>query len=584
MTDDFGMYVRTETGLAPVATLPGPEGPEGPAGDGLPSGGLPALASNLLNNPTFKNGLTDWEMPTSAKPNVVTTVTADASAGTATVVANAAAGNTGGLLFRTLGGAGALPVTSGKSYKAFADLTINAGNNNQIGIRIEFWNSANNSVGSFSSSTAASSGRIEVIGLAPASAVRANVNFISSSTVSDANFTVTKVMLTDDLEQQAYFDGGTPGARWMGTAHASRSELQFTRADDLDVFKTKKSTQRGFNRYTSEPESWAMPFNPSGIQSSLTGALQIGFNVDPAHSIMIDVDVDLYSYSPHFRTTLHASVYAQNNGALVGRQARVQSNLPLGSTQPWVYPKVTWIRSPDRKRLYLIIGNVTDVLGYPEAVVRRVSARYGAQGILSDPDYTFITTLPGGDAGTCAVIDDWGVYRGTGSPEGVVTAPIGSEYVDGSATNGAVKWTKLTGTGTTGWRVTTGDTGWRKISIVTPQVNGSLWLRRVNDTVYASAEQVPANADALVVGAAPASPENIYSLPTGFQGGPGAGQGSGNAAPRLAYGVGGGSPSRMMVVSGTISLWSLTSGVSVTFSTNWLTNQSWPSTLPGVAA
>ena len=48
--------------------------------------------------------------------------------------------------------------------------------------------------------------------------------------------------------------------------------------------------------------------------------------------------------------------------------------------------------------------------------------------------------------------------EGTGFPEGVVTAPVGTRYTDTAATNGAIEWIKATGTGATGWRVTYGDT------------------------------------------------------------------------------------------------------------------------------
>lgn len=40
---------------------------------------------------------------------------------------------------------------------------------------------------------------------------------------------------------------------------------------------------------------------------------------------------------------------------------------------------------------------------------------------------------------------------GTGSPNGVVSAPVGSLYVDKDATSGVTTWTKKTGTGNTGW-------------------------------------------------------------------------------------------------------------------------------------
>lgn len=48
---------------------------------------------------------------------------------------------------------------------------------------------------------------------------------------------------------------------------------------------------------------------------------------------------------------------------------------------------------------------------------------------------------------------------GTGSPEGVIAAPVGTVWTDTNATFGAVEWTKFTGTGASGWRVTKGDTG-----------------------------------------------------------------------------------------------------------------------------
>jgi hypothetical protein len=56
-----------------------------------------------------------------------------------------------------------------------------------------------------------------------------------------------------------------------------------------------------------------------------------------------------------------------------------------------------------------------------------------------------------------------GIITGTGFPEGVVTAPVGSMYTDTAATNGAIRWIKATGSGNTGWRVEYGDTGWRNL-------------------------------------------------------------------------------------------------------------------------
>lgn len=90
---------------------------------------------------------------------------------------------------------------------------------------------------------------------------------------------------------------------------------------------------------------------------------------------------------------------------------------------------------------------------------------------------------------------------GTGSPEGVVTAPVGSIYTDNAATNGAIRWIKRTGTGSTGWQVIYGDTGWLTLtswdaagvvtgrplaSTVAPRTGnaGSIMLRRINSQVF----------------------------------------------------------------------------------------------------
>lgn len=76
-----------------------------------------------------------------------------------------------------------------------------------------------------------------------------------------------------------------------------------------------------------------------------------------------------------------------------------------------------------------------------------------------------------------------GSFTGTGSPEGKVTAPVGSTYVDSSAANGAVRWIKTSATGSTGWRVEHGDTGWREIVPINGWT-GSIYIRRTNSTVF----------------------------------------------------------------------------------------------------
>lgn len=73
--------------------------------------------------------------------------------------------------------------------------------------------------------------------------------------------------------------------------------------------------------------------------------------------------------------------------------------------------------------------------------------------------------------------------HGTGMPNGRVTAPIGTTYVDTAVTNGALKWIKQSGSGNTGWKVLIGDTGWRKLEVVSIKSGAFVKIRRVNNLV-----------------------------------------------------------------------------------------------------
>lgn len=78
---------------------------------------------------------------------------------------------------------------------------------------------------------------------------------------------------------------------------------------------------------------------------------------------------------------------------------------------------------------------------------------------------------------------NWEIH-GRGMPNGVVTAPVGTTYVDEAVTNGALKWIKKSGTGNTGWEVLTGDTGWRTLPAVSKLGNSFVKVRRKNDTIF----------------------------------------------------------------------------------------------------
>ena len=91
-------------------------------------------------------------------------------------------------------------------------------------------------------------------------------------------------------------------------------------------------------------------------------------------------------------------------------------------------------------------------------------------------------TLPTSTSGNTGQANEYEIH-GTGMPNGKVTAPVGTTYVDTAVTNGALKWIKRTGNNNQGWEVLTGDTGWRTLNIKSKLGNSFLKVRRRNDLV-----------------------------------------------------------------------------------------------------
>lgn len=169
--------------------------------------------------------------------------------------------------------------------------------------------------------------------------------------------------------------------------------------------------------------------------------------------------------------------------------------------------------------------------------------------------------------------------RGTGFPQGVVSAPVGTTYVDTAATNGAIEWKKATGTGNTGWVVSVGDTGWRNITslassefaVVNPNDYG-YYVRRVNNEVQINIKAQTATAS--WTGQAVPIPDGFRVInattPVSMAE---ALQTAGTGRGQIQVGL------NLILVSAT---WS-TSGVRFTYNLVTTTTNTWPATLPGVS-
>ena len=97
-------------------------------------------------------------------------------------------------------------------------------------------------------------------------------------------------------------------------------------------------------------------------------------------------------------------------------------------------------------------------------------------GSITLPTTTAAPTNTGGQ------VNEYEIH-GTGMPNGKVTAPVGTTYVDTAVTSGALKWIKRQESGNQGWEVLTGDTGWRTLNIKSKLGNSYLKIRRKNDVV-----------------------------------------------------------------------------------------------------
>ena len=181
----------------------------------------------------------------------------------------------------------------------------------------------------------------------------------------------------------------------------------------------------------------------------------------------------------------------------------------------------------------------------------------------ASPVQTLNLTIPRGNTGDPTAYE----LRGTGSPEGVVTAAVGTYYTDTAITNGAMRWAKKTGTGNTGWVVTEGDTGARNISA---SISGTYYsggsqarLSRVNGTIFLTMD---------VATIAGYTTTAVLTLPAGFVGIP----------SYISPGYAGTTWFGTANTSISLSFSGANAGLRGTWS--WRATDAWPTSLPGTAA
>ena len=157
-------------------------------------------------------------------------------------------------------------------------------------------------------------------------------------------------------------------------------------------------------------------------------------------------------------------------------------------------------------------------------------------------------------------------YYGTGFPNGVVTAPVGSIYIDTAVTNGASSWIKKSGTGNTGWQVLEGNTGRRNITSLCANVtSGNVYLMRDGNIVTFALADVVLGTESGTVVITP----SIASFAPSWSSFNGAALAGSTTVKRFQHSTG---DSRV---------YSIISGDTLNGQFMWTTKGSWPTTLPG---
>ena len=161
---------------------------------------------------------------------------------------------------------------------------------------------------------------------------------------------------------------------------------------------------------------------------------------------------------------------------------------------------------------------------------------------------------------------------GTGSPEGVVTAAPGSTWLQTDATDvkGWIRWVKA-GTGNTGWVAgPEADTGWRALTLE-GDWTGTAYIIRGGRRVTFKFYNLTGTAGTAA-----------FTLPTGFRlGTPSAG----SATQLAATGNTAGTLAISQTLTGKVEPLGGARGYTDTFlEVSWVTDDAWPTSLPGSAA
>lgn len=280
-----------------------------------------------------------------------------------------------------------------------------------------------------------------------------------------ANIDTSNFVTNKQLEDKHYLTEHQPL-----TDYATKEDLRKAFLDDEEYEKYAKKTEL------------PQPYNDTDIKSRLTT-----LENRPAGSGNVDTS--------NFVTKSEAPYVATGNLPLVGyfsQNSTTRNTSNFGKLYSDNYGRHLVISGREKTAkfeslLYTVASSLPDYYEPDFEFSESENIKFITNKNISD--YLPANT---GNSGNTTELDNrlkvleaknWEIH-GRGMPNGVVSAPVGTTYVDEAVTNGALKWIKRRGNDNQGWEVLTGDTGWKNLTISSKLGASFLKVRRKNDTVF----------------------------------------------------------------------------------------------------
>nr|DAM41682.1 MAG TPA: hypothetical protein [Caudoviricetes sp.] len=311
-------------------------------------------------------------------------------------------------------------------------------------------------------------------------------NFVTTTQLEDKHYltehqSLTNYVTKNELKEEVKAISGSQPT--VDTSNfATKEELRKAFLDDEDHEKYAKKTElaQPYNDTDITNRLTALENRPSGNVDTSNFALQGDLT-----SLELTINRKLNGEGGIFTNTGYKEPFQYFQDTRVGNPQNYYGRIYSNNTERIIISNASKYTNLDTA-LYTLASSIPD--GYTPDF--EFSESDNLKFITTQNIHNYIPTNTGNTGNTTELdkrlkvleAKQWEIH-GRGMPNGTVTAPVGTTYVDEAVTNGALKWIKKTGTGNTGWEVLIGDTGWKILPSVSKLGNSFVKIRRVNNVV-----------------------------------------------------------------------------------------------------